>query len=129
LIAVDASAVLAILFREPEEAAFRAVLAKGGGVISPINLWEVLVRAYVEMGDDGVEAADELMESLGVEVATASFQDARLALTAFKAFGKRSSAGLNLGDCFAYALAEIEGDGLLFKGEDFPKTDVKSALA
>jgi ribonuclease VapC len=128
LIAVDASAVLAILFREPEDAALRAVLAKSGGVISPVNVWEVLVRAYVEYGDAGPEAAEDLMESLGVEVATASFEDARLALQAFKAFGKRSAARLNLGDCFAYALAQIEGEGLLFKGDDFPKTDVKPAL-
>jgi ribonuclease VapC len=129
LIAVDASAVLAILFREPEEAILRTALSKSGGVISPVNMWEVLVKTYVEFGDDGPPAAEELMESLGVEVAAASFEDARIALQAFKSFGKRSAARLNLGDCFAYALAEIEGDGLLFKGDDFPKTDVKSVLA
>lgn len=129
MIAVDASAVLGILFREPEEAAFRKVLAKGGGVISPVNLWEVLARAYVELGDEGPAAAEDLLVSLGVEVATTSFEDARVALRAFKNFGKRSAGRLNLGDCFAYALAEIEGEGLLFKGDDFPKTDVKNALA
>ena len=44
-------------------------------------------------------------------------------------FGKGTGRGpLNLGDCFAYALAQAEGDGLLFKGDDFPKTDVKPAI-
>jgi ribonuclease VapC len=128
LIAVDASAILAIYFNEPEAETFRHLLARTGGIISPVNHWEVLSRAYVDAGDLGVAAAEDLIESLAVEVATISSQQSRAAARAFERFGKRMPARLNLGDCFAYALAEIEGDGLLFKGDDFPKTDVRAAL-
>ena len=129
MIAVDASAILAIYLEEPDAALFRRRLASQGGVISPVNHWEVLARAYADAGETGVTAVEDLLESLGVEIAVISSQQSRAAATAFQRFGKRSAGRLNLGDCFAYALAEIEGDGLLFKGDDFPKTDVRSALA
>lgn len=128
MIAVDASAVLAILFDEPEASAFRKLLTAEGGVMSPVNHWEVLVRARVELGETGPAEAEALLESLMVGVGTLSIDDSRLAALAFERFGKRAPARLNLGDCFAYALAQTEGDGLVFKGDDFPKTDVKSAL-
>lgn len=128
MIAVDASAVLAILFDEPEAPEFRALLVREGGVMSPVNYWEVLARAFVALGEPGVQAAEALVEALAVEVTTASAQDSRIAVDAFRRFGKRSSGHLNLGDCFAYALAQVEGGGLLFKGEDFRKTDVAAAL-
>lgn len=128
MIAVDASAVLAILFEEPEARTFRKLLTAKGGVMSPVNHWEVLVRARVELGETGPAEAEALLESLMITVAPATADDSRSAARAFERFGKRSAARLNLGDCFAYALAEIEGDGLLFKGDDFPKTDVKAML-
>jgi ribonuclease VapC len=128
LIAVDASAILAIYLKEPEAERFRDVLSDRGGVISPVNHWEVLARAYVDAGEAGVAAVEDLIDALDIEVATISASHSRAAALAFQRFGKRAAAGLNLGDCFAYALAESEGDGLLFKGDDFPKTDVKSAL-
>ena len=126
MIAVDASAVLAILFDEPEARAFRDLLTLEGGVMSPVNHWEVLVRARVRLGETGPAEADALLETLMVVVAPASMDDSRSAARAFGRFGKRAAGHLNLGDCFAYALAEREGDGLLFKGDDFPRTDVKS---
>ena len=126
MIAVDASAVLAILFDEPEARAFRDLLTLEGGVMSPVNHWEVLVRARVKLGETGPAEADALLETLMVVVAPASMDDSRSAARAFGRFGKRAAGHLNLGDCFAYALAEREGGGLLFKGDDFPKTDVKS---
>ena len=128
MIAVDASAVLAILFDEPEAKPFRKILTEQGGVISPVNHWEVLVRARVKLGATGPAEAEALIESLMITVAPATADDSRNAASAFERFGKRSAGHLNLGDCFAYALAGREGDGLLFKGDDFPRTDIKAAI-
>ena len=128
MIAVDASAVLAILFREPEGAAFEEFLLRnGGGVISPVNYWEVMVRARAA-GSAGVQIAESILNRLGVETVSMTPIQARLAVDAHQTFGRGTPARLNLGDCFAYALAATEGDGLLFKGDDFPRTDVKAAL-
>lgn len=128
MIAVDASAVLAILFEEPEGPAFLKALAEMPGVISPVNYWEVLVRAHVDAGEPGAARALALMNRLGLEVAQIGSQDAHLAYAAVGRFGKGAGGPLNLGDCFAYALAQLEGGGLLYKGNDFSKTDVKPAL-
>jgi len=128
VITVDASALLAILLQEPEAANFEAVLiAAGGGVIAPVNYWEVMVRAASARGAEGRAAAEALLAALDVEVVPTGPEQARLALDAYLRFGRGTKAGLNLGDCFAYALAGEEGDGLLFKGEDFPQTDVIAA--
>lgn len=128
MITVDASAIFAILLDEPERADFEAALAREGGVMSAVNYWEVLVRAKKAAGDRGKQVAEMLVERLGVEVRPADAKEARNAADAFDRFGRGTPAGLNLGDCFAYALADKEGDGLLFKGNDFSKTDIKPAL-
>ena len=129
MIAVDASALLAMLLDEPEAPAFRRVLRASGGYITPVNHWETLARAFVVLGATGPAEAEALMQAYAVRVVAISADHSRVAALAFQRFGKRSAGHLNLGDCFAYALAEIEGDGLLFKGDDFPRTDVRSALA
>lgn len=130
MIVVDASAVLAVLFEEPDAMALRrAMLAAQGGVMSAVNYWEVLVRARAGRGPDGRALAEALLAEMNIAVVAADADEARAAADAFQRFGKRSAAGLNLGDCFAYALAAREGEGLLFKGDDFTKTDVTSALA
>lgn len=126
--AVDASAILAILLKEPDADRFDTALADaGGGVMSAVNHWEVLVRAWASFGDPGRDAAEGVLDRLGVKIVPATDEDARAAASAFERFGKRSGGRLNLGDCFAYALARREGHGLLFKGGDFPKTDVLAA--
>jgi ribonuclease VapC len=130
MIAVDASAVLAILLDEPEADVFRAVLGgAGGAVMSPVNYWEVLVRAHSIGGLQGRAIAESLLEALNIMIASGDAAAARRAAEAFATYGKGSGSGaqLNLGDCFAYALAERESEGLLFKGGDFPKTDVAAA--
>lgn len=127
MIAVDASVVLAILLNEPDGEQFRAIIEVSGGVMSPVNYWEVLARSHSDAGEAGAERARALVEGLGLEVADISRRDTELAFEAFTRFGKGSGGPLNLGDCFAYAMAAIEGEGLLFKGDDFPKTDITSA--
>jgi ribonuclease VapC len=128
LIVVDASAILAILLREPEGRVFQARLEAAGGLISPVNHWEVLARAHGLGGRDGVAAARDLLRDLQVDVAQLDQAASDAAFEAFVRFGKGNGGPLNLGDCFAYALAVREGDGLLFKGDDFPQTDIKSAI-
>ena len=69
------------------------------------------------------------MAGAGIEVAPFTAEQAALAREGWRRFGKgRHAAGLNLGDCFAYALAQERGEPLLFKGEDFARTDVRRAL-
>jgi ribonuclease VapC len=125
VIAVDASALLAILLQEPEAPEFRALLdAAAGGLISPVNYWEVMARAGSAKGDEGRAAAEALLAAFSIEIAPVTTEQARLAVEAHRKFGRGTKAALNLGDCFAYALAVVEGDGLLFKGGDFPLTDI-----
>ena len=129
MIAVDASAVLAILKREPERDAFLAFLLKqNGAVISPVNWWEVSVRARALRGRLGVQEAADLLTKLNIRILPIDETQAHAAFDAHVRFGRGTPAALNLGDCFAYALASAEGEGLLFKGADFPRTDVQPAL-
>jgi ribonuclease VapC len=129
MIAVDASAVLAIFLEEPEAEAFRELLLLERGAISAVNYWEVLARAHRVYGPDGAARVQQVMGQLELKVASVEVTDADIAYEAFTKFGKGTGLGpLNLGDCFAYALAQREGDGLLFKGDDFPKTDVEVAI-
>jgi ribonuclease VapC len=95
--------------------------------MSPVNFWEVLVRAHATDGSIGVMNAERVMRSFVIQVVPMDLETARIAADAFARFGKRAAGGLNLGDCFAYALAMQRGAPLLFKGIDFTKTDVASA--
>jgi len=129
VITVDASAVLAIIMKEPDGPAFAECLAvAGGGVMSAVNFWEVMVRAEVDGGAAGRSKAEQLFHELNIVVAPADAGLAKAAADAFARYGRKTPANLNLGDCFAYALAAEQGEGLLFKGNDFPRTDVKSAI-
>lgn len=127
MIVVDASAVLAIHFAEPERDAFTEKILKTPSVMSPVNAWESLVRAQAMDAVDGREKLERLIATLGIEIAPVDAQTARLAADAFARFGKRTPAALNLGDCFAYALAMQRNAPLLYKGGDFGKTDVAAA--
>jgi ribonuclease VapC len=130
VITLDASAFLSIFLQEPDAATYAQRLAEAGpAVMSAVNYWEVLVKAHVVRGAEGEAIVTALLAKLSVEIAPADADAARRAAKAFARFRGRPGGRLNLGDCFAYALAEREGDGLLFKGDDFPKTDVKSALS
>jgi ribonuclease VapC len=129
VIAVDASAVLAIVLDEPEKRTMiTAIELAGGGVLSPVNWWEAAVKARTVKGDDGAKILRAILVSLNIRIAPTDEAQANAAFDAHVRFGRGTPAALNLGDCFAYALAAAEGDGLLFKGEDFPKTDARPAL-
>jgi ribonuclease VapC len=129
LIAVDASALIAIALVEPEEAQFLDVLRiSDGGLIAPVNYVEVGVvlrhRRFVETR----EQLDGWLAAHRVEVDEQQSL-VSVALDAYHRFGKgRHPARLNLADCFAYALAKQLDAPLLYKGDDFAKTDIRSAL-
>lgn len=127
MIVADASAILAIYLNEPERDAFRERLeAEDEIVISPINYWEAVVRAHSIDETAGAIEVETLMNDLGVKIAVVDGDVAKLAVQALIRFG-RPPARLNLGDCFAYALAKSSEAPLLFKGNDFAATDVEQA--
>jgi ribonuclease VapC len=128
MIAVDASALVAILLDEPEAEAFREfLLANPEARLSPVGYWEAATRLRGLRGDSGVVELDVVIRQLAIRIAPASENTARLACEAEVAFGKRTPAKLNLGDCFAYALAKELGAPLLYKGDDFLRTDIQAA--
>lgn len=90
-----------------------------------MNLWEVMVRAGSARGAPGVAAAETLVAALELRIEPIDVEQTRIAVEAAARFGRGTPAALNLGDCFAYALATSKACGLLFKGEDFKRTDVE----
>jgi ribonuclease VapC len=123
---LDTSALLAILFDEPERRAFtQAIEAAARRLLSVANFVEASLILESRYGAEGVRALDRLLATAGVELVPVDLAQAQGAREAFRAFGKgRHRAGLNFGDCFAYALAKSVGEPLLFKGHDFERTDL-----
>jgi ribonuclease VapC len=129
---VDASAVIAILRQEPEAQAFaRAIAGAATRRISAVNYVEA--AAVIDGSRDPIASRrfDDLFRAAQLLIEPVTEAQARTAREAYRDFGKGSGhpARLNLGDCFAYALAKVRGEPLLFKGDDFIHTDVSSALA
>ena len=126
---VDTSALLAILLGEPERYDYIALLAGADDpLISTATLVEASIVMQARTGDEGVQDLDDLLAVAGVRPVAVDADQAVLARQAFARFGKgRAPAGLNFGDCFAYALARAMGRPLLFKGADFAQTDIKAA--
>jgi ribonuclease VapC len=128
---VDTSALTAILLGEPEALDLLKALAtfKLAGICAP-NRTEFLLVMQARLGDPGVERARSFLLAQCIQTIPLDEALADSALDAYRRFGKgRHQAGLNFGDCFAYALARREQVPLLFKGDDFSRTDVRLALA
>ncbi|MBL8536782.1 MAG: type II toxin-antitoxin system VapC family toxin [Hyphomonadaceae bacterium] len=128
MIAVDTSALMAVLLRERQAAdCITALDAADAIVISAATLAEALLVSALR--NTGPEMR-ELIEELGCEIAPVTEAVARRVARAYARWGKDvHPAGLNFGDCFAYALAEERACPLLFVGDDFLRTDVKPAFA
>ncbi len=130
---VDASAIVAILTREPDADALADVLESARSPItSPIAIFEAALGICRKRHASVEEAGEDVREFLGVAgVRTVSIteREAETALAAFSRYGRGRGhpAQLNLGDCFAYAMAKNHRTALLFKGEDFDKTDIPVA--
>lgn len=128
---VDASAILAILLDEPEGPSFKRLIARTADdhMISPFNYLESAIRVDQLPEQGKARELDALLVALEVRIAPTTSEQAILAREAYKRYGKRNhKARLNLGDCFAYALAKARNEPLLFKGDHFRQTDVKAAL-
>ena len=128
---VDTSAVVAILQREPERDRFADVLAGAHDpLISAATLFECSIVMHRRGGDRAIEHLDELLLSAGVRCIALDVSHVHAAREAWARYGKgRAPAALNFGDCFSYALATTTGRPLLFKGDDFARTDVTPATA
>ena len=127
---LDTSALAAILFGEPEAALFTQLIhAADRCLISAGNFLELSIVLEVQIGPNAGRQCDVFFSRAGIIIEPFTVEQAHLARQAFLDFGKgRHAAGLNFGDCFSYALAKITGEPLLFKGQDFKKTDITSAL-
>jgi ribonuclease VapC len=131
---VDASAIVAILNREPEADTFaEAIEQHAGGLTSAIAIYEAtlaLCRIRHVTIEEAAADVDEFMSVAGVQPMPITAAETRTALAAFARYGKGRGhpARLNMGDCFAYAMARNLRVPLLFKGNDFPKTDIESAV-
>jgi ribonuclease VapC len=133
VIVVDASAIVAILTGEPERDALTDALERASEITtSPLAIYEAtlgLVRILRRSVEDAEADVTEFLRLARVAVQPIQPETAHVALEAFARYGKGRGhrARLNLGDCFIYAQAKVGGASLLYKGEDFSKTDIESA--
>lgn len=128
---VDASAWIAILRAEPDAERYAAAMEEARTV-------RISAATYVEMGAVMDQArdpvvsrrVDELLDVAGAVIEPVTPEQASIARSAYRDFGKGSghAAGLNFGDCFSYALAKSMAEPLLFKGSDFSHTDIEPAI-
>lgn len=127
---IDTSALLAILLDEPERRTFNEALeAADSRVMSAATFVEISIVIESRFGAEGLRDLDLFLERAGIELVPVDIEHAYLARRAFSRFGKgRHPAGLNYGDCFAYALAMIREEPLLYKGDDFGQTDITPFL-
>lgn len=128
---IDTSALLAVLQNEPERRAFNeAIQAAPTRIISVASFVETSMVIESRYGAEGLRDLDDFLDRGGIGQAAVDVEQGKVARRAFHRFGKgRHPAGLNYGDCFAYALATVCGEPLLFKGDDFSQTDVTPVQA
>ena len=117
-----------MLLDEPERADFFDIVSRTQVRLSPVGYWEAAIKLGRQRGPAGVAALDQLLADFDIQIVDADHDIAQRAIRAEQDFGKRTLAKLNLGDCFAYALAKELGAPLLYKGEDFSRTDIQAAL-
>ena len=124
---LDSSAIVAVLRAEPEASAFATAIASvGSRRISAVSYVEAAI--VIDRGGDAIASRrfDDFFRALQIAIEAVTPKQAELARAAYRDFGKgRHKAGLNFGDCFAYALAKDLDESLLFKGTDFRRTDVE----
>ena len=123
---IDSSALIAILLNESETESFaEAIALDPRRLISAFNLLETAIVIEAKKGEAGGRELDLLLHRAQIEAVALTPEQADLARTAWRRFGKGNHpAGLNIGDCCAYALAKYSGEPLLFKGADFSRTDL-----
>ncbi len=129
MIVVDTSVIVAMLLKETEAPRFASLLLEGGGQISAISVYEAETVILRRRGPPLVPAVRELIARFGLTIVPFDDEQAQRASGAYAEFGKgRHPARLNLADCAAYALAESLDAPLLYKGDDFARTDITPAV-
>lgn len=123
---IDTSVLIALLNAEAESARLAAAIETDASrLISAATVVEAGLVIESRYGPVGGRELDLLMAKAGLSVQAVTAEQAEMAREAWRRFGKgRHAAGLNFGDCFSYALAKATGEPLLFKGDDFTRTDI-----
>jgi ribonuclease VapC len=123
---IDTSAIVAIALNEPDAAELEVRIADDPvRLISAATMLEATIVLETRLGDAGAREFDLWLLKIGAEIVPVDAEQADAARRAWRRFGKgRHAAALNYSDCFSYALALTRGEPLLFKGEDFAKSDV-----
>lgn len=128
---VDTSALVAILKREPEQAAFSSLLESTQNVsISAVTYFETSIVIDSLRQPTVSRQLDDVIVRAGITIEPVTVEQARIARQAYRDYGKGSGhkANLNFADCFSYALARDKREPILFKGDDFAHTDLRPAL-
>ena len=127
---VDTSALIAILLGEPETESFvRALAGDPKRMISAFNALESGIVIEARKGAAGGRELDLFLHRARIEIIALNSDQVEIGLSAWKKYGKgKHPAGLNIGDCCAYALAKYSGEPLLFKGKDFSQTDIQPVI-
>lgn len=123
---IDTSALIAILLGEPEANAIATAIARDyNRMLSVFSFLETGIVIEARKGEPGRRQLDLLLNYIQAEMVSMNPEQAEVARKAWREYGKgRHPAGLNIGDCCAYSLAKVSGEPLLFKGDDFCKTDI-----
>lgn len=126
---IDSSAIVAILQLEPEASRFSELIDRMHvNRIAAPNVLEIALVMGARKGAEGFIRMDAFLSAAGIETVPFTADHAAVARQAFMRYGKgRHPAGLNFGDCIAYATARLENMPLLFKGDDFRLTDIEVA--
>ena len=127
---VDTSALAAIMLQEPDAFQYPERISRAETCsMSAATFVELSMVLVGQVGPQALRPCDEFIRDVGIWIEPLTVEHGRLAREAFLNFGKgRHPAGLNFGDCFSYALAKSKNEPLLFKGRDFSRTDIQSAL-
>jgi ribonuclease VapC len=130
VIAVDSSALVAVILAEPEADQFSDLIGDDGAPhASSVTLFETRTVLSFRAGPAGIRQLEDWLSAARMVAVAFDERQSSLAFDAYRRWGKGiHPAGLNLGDCVSYALAKSLGAPLLFKGADFAKTDVRRAL-
>jgi ribonuclease VapC len=128
---IDTSALIAILLGEPDAKVFSEAIANAPKkLVSAFSALETSIVIESKKGEPGGRELDLLLHKARIEIVPINDEQFELARQAWRDFGKgHHPVGLNIGDCCSYALSKYSGEPLLFKGDDFSKTDVQSALS
>jgi ribonuclease VapC len=126
---LDTSALSAIFFGEPERQVYAKLIHDADCCrMSAANFVELAMVIERQLGPDASRQCDMFFRRADIVIEPVTIEHAHLARQGFLDFGKgRHPAGLNFGDCFAYALAKATDEPLLYKGMDFSQTDVRAA--